>query len=87
MTALIRLALAAGLAFAAASAAQAQCIVNPGAIGAPCVNGGAPPLVNQQQRVIQPVKPQRAAPAPAVRVPPPAQPAPRPVIVPVVPKR
>ncbi|MDR6288318.1 MULTISPECIES: hypothetical protein [Inquilinus] len=85
---MIRLALVAGLAFAAASAAQAQCIVNPGAIGAPCVNGGTPPLTHDRQPVLQNIKPPpRATPAPSVKVSPPAQPAPRPPIVPLAPKR
>jgi hypothetical protein len=47
MSPLIRLALAAGLALAAAPAATAQCIVDPGQIGSPCAGGiGSPPIVN-----------------------------------------
>jgi hypothetical protein len=50
MSPLIRLALAAGLAVAAAPAVPAptlaQCIVDPGRIGSPCAGGiGSPPLV------------------------------------------
>jgi hypothetical protein len=54
MSPLIRLALAAGLAAAAVSAApaptMAQCIVDPGQIGSPCAGGiGSPPLVQGQR--------------------------------------
>jgi hypothetical protein len=47
MSPIIRLALAALLVLAAAPAAMAQCIVNPNAIGAPCVGNGLPAITNR----------------------------------------
>ncbi len=54
MSPLIRLALAAGLAVAAAPAVpaptMAQCIVNPGQIGSPCAGGIGSPAITRGQR-------------------------------------
>jgi hypothetical protein len=54
MSPLIRLALAAGLAVAAAPAAtaptMAQCIVDPGQIGSPCAGGIGSPAITRGQR-------------------------------------
>lgn len=62
MSPLIRLALAAGLAVAAAPAAtvptMAQCIVNPSQIGSPCAGGvGSPPIRGGQRLAPQPITP------------------------------
>jgi hypothetical protein len=69
MSPLIRLALAAGLVVAAVPAAtaptMAQCIVNPGQIGSPCVGGiGSPPIVRGQRPAIQEITPPPATRAP-----------------------
>ncbi|MFE0754506.1 hypothetical protein ACFW16_11170 [Inquilinus sp. NPDC058860] len=62
MSPLIRLALAAGLAAAAAPAVpaptMAQCIVDPSQIGSPCAGGiGSPPIVRGRPPAVQPITP------------------------------
>jgi hypothetical protein len=58
MSRLIRVALVAALALAAAPAAMAQCIVNPNIIGSPCAgNIGSPAIINGQRPVFQEITP------------------------------
>lgn len=78
MTSLIRLALFAGAVLAIAPVASAQCVVDPNAVGTPCVGGtagGSPPVVRGQRPVVQDPKPARkVAPIRPIPAPQPAKP-------------
>ncbi|MGK9170825.1 hypothetical protein KXR53_31305 [Inquilinus limosus] len=80
MSPLIRLALAASLAVAAAPAATAQCIVDPTQIGSPCRGGiGSPPAVGGRPPPLQitppgQLRPPQLAPFRPQPVPAPRQP-------------
>ncbi|WP_342237158.1 hypothetical protein [Inquilinus sp. OTU3971] len=78
MTSLIRLVVFAGAVLAIAPVASAQCVVDPNAVGTPCVGGrtgGSPPLVRGQRPVVQDLKPvQKVAPIKPIPAPQPAKP-------------